>query len=86
MYLWIWREKCNNHSVCVNEVDMNADVIVVYFMEVKRVAIRTDVALSRKRGDCDCFSQTRERHVITQCSVYIPLKADKMEKKVYKNG
>lgn len=59
---------------------MNADIIVVYFMEVKRVAIRTDVALSGKRGDSDGVPQTRERHVITQCSIYIPLKADRGEK------
>lgn len=79
MYLWFWREKCNDHSVCINEADVNTDIIVVYFMEVKRVAVRTDVALSGKRGDSDCVPQTRERHVITQCSVNIPLKADKKQ-------
>lgn len=84
MYLWFWRKKCNDHSVCVNEVDVNADVIVVYVMEVKRVAIRTDVTLSRKRRDGDCVPQTRERHVITQCSIYIPLKTDKMGEKLKK--
>lgn len=66
--------------MCINEADMNADIIVVYFMEVKRAAIRTDVALSRKRGDSYCVPQTRERHVITQCSIYIPLKADRERK------
>lgn len=62
--------------MCVNEVDVNADVIVVYVMEVKRVAIRTDVTLSGKRRDGYCVPQTRERHVITQCSIYIFLKID----------